>query len=96
MRWTLDAAKDWFNEYKDYLDAGANPLIMKNPGDPELFKLGLHVNNKALSFFEFCVSVCESHIFRMGQMKGAKNVNNHEHGTKFLETSPQIFIYFEI
>ena len=66
MRRTLDAATDWFNEYKDYLDAGANPLIMKNPGDPELLKLGLHVNNKALSIFvPFLNCVCQlvSHTF---------------------------------
>ena len=40
-----EAIYDWFNEYKVYLKAGANPLIyrMDVNNDPELAELGLEV-----------------------------------------------------
>ena len=41
-----EAILDWFNEYKVYLEAGANPLIMRMDvnNDRELTKLGLEVS----------------------------------------------------
>ena len=41
-----EAIYDWFNEYKVYLKAGANPLIARKDvnNDPELAKLGLEVS----------------------------------------------------
>lgn len=41
-----EAIYDWFNEYKVYLKAGANPLIMRKDvnKDPELAELGLEVS----------------------------------------------------
>lgn len=48
----VEAIYDWFNEYKVYLEAGANPLILRFPGDPELVELGLVV------FYDPAIQLC--------------------------------------